>query len=117
MTKEEQRIAIAEKCGWNWKWKDSQQLVRCWGMPGDTKYYDSSVPNYPNDLNAMHDAEEVIRKNQFHFVSYPETLFKVVTGKLWDGNMGYFMFNFATSTAEQRAEAFCRTFWPEQFKS
>ncbi len=67
------------------------------------------IPYYLNDLNAMHEAEKVLRENQFNFVDYPNQLFKVVTGRKWDGDMGYFMFNYTNATAAQRAEAFLRT--------
>jgi hypothetical protein len=41
-----QRIAIAEACGW-------KKLSMSLGL--------DLMPDYPNDLNAMHDAEKVLK--------------------------------------------------------
>jgi hypothetical protein len=68
------------------------------------------LPDYLNDLNAMHEAEKVLRQNQFHFVDYYGTLFRVVSrSETYEGNIGYFGFELVTATASQRAEAFLRT--------
>lgn len=115
MNKEQQRIAIAEWMGWK---KDKHwELNHLWCHDNHvlSRKYDE-LPDYPNDLNAMHEAEKKIRENQFHFVHYPENLFLVVTGLKWNGHMGYFMFNYINATAAQRSEALCRTLWPERFE-
>lgn len=57
MTKEQQRIAIAEACGWKqpypeieWKWHDPNgRMHENWGG-------ELSCPDYLNDLNAMQSA-------------------------------------------------------------
>lgn len=111
MSEQEQRIAIAEFCGWKWRWKDSQQLVSQWSSPKDnSRFFDNELPEYLRDLNAIHEAVEKLRENQFHYVNYWDELFKVVTGMKWTGlNLGYFGFTFIQATASQRAEALLRT--------
>lgn len=75
-----------------------------------------SCPDYLNDLNAMHEAEELTRKNQFHAVDYPHAVFKVITGLDWKGDMGYFFPMVIRATAADRAEALLKTIgkWVEK---
>lgn len=93
MTDQEINIAIAEACGWKPHYSGDgfgehpiyapRQMVR--------------LPDYCNDLNAMHEAEssEAIRRNLF---DYCMTLQNITGGEL-----------FFHATAGQRAEAFLRT--------
>ena len=108
MTPEAQRIAIAEACGWKKGGLDCDGY-QIWIHPSGARQYWAYVPDYLNDLNAMHEAEEVIRANQFRFVNYPQELFKVIARREWNGDLGYFTFNFINATAAQRAEAFLKT--------
>jgi len=87
MNKEEQRIAIAEACGWKTGYRDPE----AW----------HPLPDYLNDLNAMHDAENSLTTSQMTTMS--QYLHRRL-GMLW---------GFAT--ASQRAEAFLRTMgkWKE----
>jgi len=92
MTPEQQRIVIAQACGWT----DTQII--------DGKYGQTDVPDYLNDLNAMHEAEKVLTYEQGGKMT------------LWIQRMtcaGYGPQLFAT--ASQRAEAFLRTIgkWEE----
>lgn len=103
MNTEAQRIAIAEACGWTF---DDGRVINSsgheWKMLGM-----SAVPRYLTDLNAMHEAEKVLKGNKFvdyirrlHqdvFNSDPESL---TNGELWE---------LIHATAAQRAEAFLRT--------
>lgn len=65
MKQEEQRIAIAEACGiekisqdwWGWRFDGIE-------MPGDMPIM-VKVPDYLNDLNAMHEAEKSLTPAQF----------------------------------------------------
>lgn len=66
MTPEKQRIAIAEVCGWgnvHFDYLDEEAPGDVCGIPprnvGKNKNHDI-VPDYPNDLNAMHEAETII---------------------------------------------------------
>jgi hypothetical protein len=111
MTPEQQRIAIAEACGWtnvaprivkNVKHEGDDITVGIWSDDG-------WVPQYLNDLNAMHEAEEVIPRQLYH-VDY------------WQKGYGRFQQILSgltitpySATASQRAEAFLRTIgkWEE----
>ncbi len=78
MTPKQQRIAIAEACG-----EDNDSIVR------------ELIPDYLNDLNAMHQAEKVLTKDEA--TTY-------ACGKLRGG-----LFDAVHATASQRAEAFLHT--------
>jgi hypothetical protein len=64
MTPEEQRIAIAEACGWTVKrWTDGEGNSVVGLLPPGVEKTSSSFrhsPDYLNDLNAMHEAEETL---------------------------------------------------------
>mgnify|MGYP000895397431 CR=1 FL=1 len=105
MTPEAQRIAIAEACGWtnvaprivkNVKHQGDDITVGIWSDNG-------WIPDYLNDLNAMHEAEKVLNEKQDHIMN--DTLWDMCEGRkyLWH------------ATAAQRAEAFLRTIgkWEE----
>ena len=101
MTEEQQRIAIAEACGWK---NVDAGAGRVWGFTSRHKGTPSEsdvcvdVPNYLNDLNAMHEAERTMGDPQ-----------------LWDEYQSYLsdaMRNIGWiyhATAAQRAEAFLKT--------
>ena len=105
MTEEQQRIAIAEACGWT-----DCQHVESIGLtkgypPTNTppKYgtYENGMaqlPDYPNDLNAMHEAEKI-----FNHAQYCRYISELCTLTIADNNSMYM------ATAAQRAEAFLRT--------
>jgi len=93
MTPEEQRTAIAEACG-----EDSDSIVR--GL----------IPDYLNDLNAMHEA--VMTLNADQMVSMDHHLDVVVGNGRQGLNCEYFLWS---ATAAQFAKAFLRTIgkWKE----
>lgn len=101
MTPEQQQLAIAEACG------RVQRADGFWFPAG--KYYGSAgIPDYLNDLNAMHDAEKVLTKKQLQ--TYLDILADAPRESMYQ--------TWATSvfsTASQRAEAFLRTIgkWEE----
>ena len=104
MTPEEQRVAIAEACGWTETeaWLDGR---RCFERADSNAGWDfDSLPNYLNDLNAMHEAEKVLVRLQW--VSYLRRL-----QALCDESVSWPIH----ATASQRAEAFLRTIgkWEE----
>lgn len=111
MTPEEQRIAIAEACGWKYveginvsslSHSGATSCADCWVCPKRGAGYGAyEPPNYLNDLNAMHEAEKVLTTAQATTMS--QYLHRRL-GMLW---------GFAT--ASQRAEAFLRTMgkWKE----
>jgi hypothetical protein len=110
MNTEKQRIAIAEACGWK-DIKDTNhesvdiesRSITHWsgltGVPPEFIHYEWNrviIPDYLNDLNAMHEAEEVLTdSDQKH--KYASLL----------GRHDYWLLIHAT--AAQRAEAFLRT--------
>lgn len=69
MTLDEQRIAIAEWMGWTNIVHDNEELF---GLVPDCEMMDSQgadvirvlLPNYPLDLNAMHEVEQELARNQ-----------------------------------------------------
>ena len=69
MTPEQQRIKIAEACGWTWKqgahadflWHDSSNIAHSSVCKERSPLgCIADLPDYLNDLNAMHEAEKVL---------------------------------------------------------
>jgi hypothetical protein len=91
MNKELQRIKIAEACGW--------------GVFANTRPTD--LPDYLNDLNAMHEAEKILNQQQAR--DYAEHLGHSAQDGTWAGCHIWYQ------SAAQRAEAFLRTLnlWEE----
>lgn len=95
MKPEEQRIAIAKACGWAHFEPDTIQYT---ARRADGKW--GEIPNYPNDLNAMHEAVESLRGKAgpewFDF----QRILMIECGS-W--------MNCIQASATQRAEAFLKT--------
>ncbi len=116
MTPEKQRIAIAEACGFSGEF--SKRWILEIGMEGEDKFVfaatrnhlDEEVPDYLNDLNAMHEAEKVLKHQQWP--DYWNWLFVASTRQSGTGKAEY---KVAHASAAQRAEAFLRTIgkWEE----
>ena len=95
MTPEQQRTAIAEACGWKTEYRDAVSSV-------------TALPDYLNDLNAMHDAQNSLTSEQAR--CYDRELQKIgyrnrLAGAFW-------LWHFP---AKWKAEAFLRTIgkWKE----
>jgi hypothetical protein len=101
MNKEEQRIAIAEACGFT---SDS------WCLTTNGWLFADTVPDYLNDLNAMHEALKTLNEDQM--VSMDHHLDVVVGNGKQGLNYEYFLWS---ATAAQLAEAFLFTIgkWKE----
>ena len=112
MTPEAQRIAIAEACGWK-QFKsvsvgsnDSNTAIM--GTTPDSNWV-KPIPDYLNDLNAMHEAEtkclDTDSMNPISFCPYADQLQDVCYDKT----------HWWCATAAQRAEAFLKTLglWKE----
>lgn len=60
MTPQEQRVAVAKACGWTITGNEES-----WGGNHPTGYHEQHltcfIPDYPNDLNAMHNAEKMLK--------------------------------------------------------
>lgn len=103
MKLEEQRIAIAEACGWKYDPTAAPDMkyvgIMCWIRPGNSDWQTEQVPDYLNDLNAMHEAEKVLGSiQQNRYIS-------ILSGITSDVEMEGVTF----ATAAQRAEAFLKT--------
>lgn len=93
------RVAIAEACGWRFH-PDGSGYIPPNGNEWIGRGYKSltdCVPDYPNDLNAMHEAEGVL------FGIACENYARQLCG------VGLLYYPVAHATARQRAEAFLRT--------
>lgn len=121
MTPEEQRIAIAEACGWKTPnprhYTKSTPVHPLWkhrpewdGVKHSATSSPVAIPDYLNDLNAMAQAEATV----------PYKLQPVLVDKLKRFVMRYEEgvsdWDVYTATADQRAEAFLRTIgkWKEE---
>lgn len=104
MTPEQQRIAIAKVCGYR-----DGELKPFWLAPPIGKPFKAcgvnNLPDYLNDLNAMHEAEKVLTPGQ------TELYVCVLERTLHGGRSSDLREAFFTlhATAAQRAEAFLRT--------
>lgn len=103
MDKTQQRIKIAEACGYSLT-EDKKWFLECEDMYAPIK----ELPDYLNDLNAMHSAEKLLTVPRWN--KYRKSLSVMFTDHPDDGYI--FAIN---ATAEQRAEAFLRTLglWEE----
>ena len=96
MKPEQQRIKIATACGW--------ANIGLYGSPIKgikDNTHSAELPDYLNDLNAMHEAEKMLRSHG------PNDSDSIVFDRCinYQENIGYNVF----ATAAQRAEAFLRT--------
>jgi hypothetical protein len=113
MTNEQINIAIAEACGWEKEFNEDYINPEFHWIPPYDKYDYADIPNYCNDLNAMHEAESSLNSNQVQ--DYTLNLLRVTNndGSKFYGTLGCFVHVHAT--ARQRAEAFLKTIgkWEE----
>lgn len=125
MNKDNQNIAISEHCGWKEIGKSgvyqnvSKGINGCMRngavhkkriemkLPGANSFL---VPDYVNDLNAMHEAEKHLVDNHtsqdFQIARYISHLENIVYYNVRD--VGW-SFSLTTATAAQKAEAFLKT--------
>lgn len=115
MTPEKQRVAIATACGWtaeqdrNGYWRATNQksgrTFKLW--LSERNVWSQGIPDYPNDLNAMHEAEKVLNQMQSRANAYH--LAESEQNETWASC------HIWHQSAAQRAEAFLRTLglWEE----
>jgi hypothetical protein len=103
MNKELQRIKIAEACGYSKGW----DYRYGWSATPWNEWCIKSLPDYLNDLNAMHEAEKILNQQQAR--DYAEHLGHSAQDGTWAGCHIWYQ------SAAQRAEAFLRTLnlWEE----
>lgn len=95
MTDEQINQAIAEICGWRLvekQYEDFGYCLKLWITPSGEE--EIAPPNYCGDLNAMHEAEQVLTLKQL-----------LIYAHCLESEYGFFG---VTATARQRAEAFLR---------
>ena len=104
MRYEQQQIAIAKACG------RVQRPDGFW-FPIGKDYGSAGIPNYLNDLNAMHEAEKVLdpKGKDCGYEYWLRTVCHIPERESAKGRYFY------RATASQRAEAFLRTIgkWKE----
>ena len=108
MKAEYQRVLIGEIHGWtfhppfdglsNIDYK--AEALACWVKPGNSPHQTEILPDYLNDLDAMHEVEKLLSVEQW--ISYWSFLEPLVCRP----NNTPIIF----ATATQRAEAFLKTF-------
>lgn len=105
MSSEEQRIAIAKAIGWQINDLDSgKALCNPKGEIVNAWYNESwRLPDFLNDLNAMHEAWQKLTVAQHH-----EFRFHLSSISARDGHVTGPCRSVANATAAQRAEAFLR---------
>jgi hypothetical protein len=103
MNTKKQRIAIAEYCGWKWHGR-IKGGIKVWDNGVDYVFYDSDLPDYLNDLNAMQEAERFLIEKDRSFKARYRTKLVFSSDYSVDNRQPYWM-----ATAAQRAEAFLRT--------
>jgi len=120
LSEEEQRIAVAELCGWK-KIKSLTNKLPIGLAPysGRLDHYRQEVPDYLNDLNAMHEAENQIRHGSTGIRErWVLFLAHVVTQRKYmciDLSWGLSCL-IAGATAKQRCKAFVLTMTEEDGK-
>ena len=120
MTDDEMRVAIAEACGWR-RAEPGQMMPYMWApghvadveikwmrgklsKAGDGLQCAVELPDYLNDLNAMHEAEKTLALDQRDI--YQRHLYRV---RERAHRMAPIYWLAITATARQRAEAFLAT--------
>lgn len=113
MNPEQQRIAIAEACGWKlksnglspmWSWQNENLNHRIKWVAHKVMASQGVLPDYLNDLNAMHEVEKTLTDKAHE--EFRLNLYDVIGD---DSRL------IVSSTAAQRAEAFLLTIgkWEE----
>lgn len=105
MTNEQINIAIAEACGW---YEEDNESEICWTLDELTYcLHEDELPDYCNDLNAMHEAEETLDLQKAGVFAEQLRVTVYRTTRLPHVDSGSFAHVHAT--ASQRAEAFLKT--------
>lgn len=106
MTNQDINAAIAEKCGWR---RAKGEELGIWiGPMGKSEQI---IPNYCNDLNAMHEAVATLTREQYNDdEGFTYWLARITHGLDADGvEAGWNFYELQEANARQRAEAFLRT--------
>jgi hypothetical protein len=106
ITTDEINTTIAKACGWRWQ-KDYDPLRDGWWVNpnGEAHDFNLAPPNYCADLNAMHEAENIVTGDILTCLKYQRELTSVMGLWCFDSDTRYLWH----ATARQRAEAFMTT--------
>lgn len=126
MTDKEIRTAIAEACGWKFCPSKDNPLTGnaepdVWVDPfGNKFWYDmpTHLPDYLNDLNAMHEAAMCLRENHpLKYVHYTAAITALVA-KFNSDLENRYSISAHDATARQRADAFVQIIekWKDETK-
>lgn len=99
------RARIAELCGWKNQVRRSYRETPAWFAPNGISMYDDP-PDYPEDLNAVHDAEKLLLSTDDDILQFMESLTDVCGG---DTPAGTASFTAYFAEAWQRCIALDRT--------
>lgn len=101
--------AIAELCGWKCAATNKHESLMCWVRPGNSDWQLEQLPDYCNDLNAMHKA---IMDFDNETIAYIDRRLTILFGP----EENYVLHKIINATARQRAEAFLRALgkWVEE---
>lgn len=107
MNPESQRIAIATACGWEMQSIGLMKKGDDWARP-DSLHGHRCIPEYLNDLNAMHEAEKILTMEQAS--RYGEQIARIAERGVEfheDTQIGPLdLYAWSHLTAAQRAESF-----------
>jgi hypothetical protein len=112
MTNDEKRIAIAEACGYTETLVGEENVYGRRLLPCGSRTGQDALPDYLNDLNAMHEAFQML--DRFQRITYGRHLQEIVglhvIGVISDypHDLGR-LAALAHATASQRADAFLLT--------
>lgn len=114
MTPEEQRIALAEWAGWKYSPSANSSIkheaTMAWYRPGNSPWHLEQLPDYLNDLNAVHELEKKLDYEMRY--NYAEVLSSVVLDRselVWWDLASHETFDVSHATAAQRCEALLKT--------
>lgn len=109
LSPKEKRTKIAEACGWTGIHEEVHPAITyLWGYDSEFEHPKNRdiIPNYLNDLNAMHEAEKVLLEDQFE--QYETNLCEITS----PNTIYPYEFparGYISATATQRADAFLLT--------
>jgi hypothetical protein len=108
MTMGQRRLKVAKLAGWETDGKYWWNLELDKTRPDNDDGIRTGVPDYLNDLNAMHEAEQVFHNNPVRSGIIPKYMYETHLLTLTRGEPVY-------ATAAQRAEAFVLTMDKETY--
>lgn len=108
MTDQEINEAIAKACGWTFGPTRTDGIPE-WHRPDGSVCNSGVLPDFCNDLNAMHDAEVLLENEIAEADQYYTTLAELTMADDEELCTSVRYRYLANATARQRAEAFLRT--------